>query len=126
MTSLFLIRRFDIFATVKYFYKNSMTIKTFLELTATTPAPALRRAITAALVVGRPSAGDGYTRFYLRVIAELGRAAGNADQPAGETGLAFSIFPTGPSVPETNEVPSTTQPWRRGAEPIGARRARCG
>jgi hypothetical protein len=119
--------RFDIFANVKFFCKSSMTIETFLELTATTPAPALRRAITVALGVDRPSASDGYTRFYRRVIAELGRATGNADQATDQTGLALSIFPTGRSMPETSEVPSTTQPWRRGGEPIGARRiAGCG
>ena len=121
MTSFFLIRRFDIFANVKLFCKSSMTIETFLELTATTPAPALRRAITVALVVDRPSAGDGYTRFYRRVIAELSRATGNADQATGHTGLALSTCPTGRSMAETSEVPPTTQPWRRGAEPIGAR-----
>jgi len=119
--SFFLIRRFDIFENVKFPCKVSMTIKTFLELTATTPASALRRAITVALVVDRPSAGDGYTRFYRRVIAELGRATGNADQATGQTGVALSIFPTGRSVPETSEIP-TTQPWQREAEPIGARR----
>jgi hypothetical protein len=110
------------FCKREIFCKSSMTIETFLELTATTPAPALRRAITVALVVGRPSAGDGYTRFYRRVIAELGRTTGNADPATGQTGVALSIFPTGGSRPETSEGPSTTRPWRREPEPIGARR----
>ena len=106
-------------ANVKLLCKSSMTIETFLELTATTPAPALRRAITIALVVDRPSAGDGYTRFYRRVIAELGRANGNADQATGHTGLALSSFPTGRSMAETSEVTSTAQPWRRkGLNPL--------
>jgi len=65
-----------------------MTVETFRRLTATTPAPELRRAITAALVVERPSAGEGFTRFYRRVVAELGTAAGNDDQASRHAVLA--------------------------------------
>jgi hypothetical protein len=52
-----------------------MNIQTFLNLTATTPARDLRRALAAALVVERPIAGEGYARLYRRVIAALGIAS---------------------------------------------------
>ena len=52
-----------------------MNIQTFLNLTATTPARDLRRALVAALVMERPTAAEGYARLYERVIAGLGVAS---------------------------------------------------
>jgi hypothetical protein len=82
-----------------------MTIETFLKLTATSPAPALRRAIAVALAVDRPSAGEGYTRFYRRVIAELGSATGNDAQATGHAVLAGVLEQEAlASVPEGSRI----------------------
>ena len=48
-----------------------MTLQRFLHLTATVPQPVLRRAITLALGVERPTSPEGYARFYRRVSAAL-------------------------------------------------------
>lgn len=48
-----------------------MTLQSFLHQTATAPEPALRRAITLALGVERPTSREGYARFYRRVSATL-------------------------------------------------------
>ena len=48
-----------------------MTIKRFLASTAATPASELRQALTLALATEKPLAGQGYARFYRRVLAEL-------------------------------------------------------
>ena len=47
------------------------TLQTFLNLTATVPELALRRALTLALSVERPTSREGHTRFYGRVLAAL-------------------------------------------------------
>lgn len=52
-----------------------MKLQTFLTLTATTPVPELRQALAVALLVERPTAEEGYARFYERVIDELGIAS---------------------------------------------------
>ena len=48
-----------------------MTLKTFLNQTATTPQPALRQALALALSVERPTSPHDYARFYGRVVAAL-------------------------------------------------------
>ena len=60
---------------------RTMTIQRFLTLTAATPVPVLRRAITVALSVERPSSREAYARFYCRVIRELGVAQGTECEP---------------------------------------------
>ncbi len=49
-----------------------MTLQTFLNLTATIPEPTLRRALTLALSIERPTSPESYARFHDRVIAALG------------------------------------------------------
>ena len=48
-----------------------MTLQTFLQLTATTPEPALRRALASALSAERPTSREDYVRFYHRVLGAL-------------------------------------------------------
>jgi hypothetical protein len=48
-----------------------MTLQGFLNLTATVPEPALRRALTLALSGERPTSHEDYTRFYGRAVAAL-------------------------------------------------------
>lgn len=48
-----------------------MTLQTFLQLTATTPEPALRRALALALSAERPTSREDYVRFYRRVLGAL-------------------------------------------------------
>lgn len=51
-----------------------MTLQTFLQQAAPAPAKTLRRAMTNALSVERPSSPESYGRFYRRVIGELDSA----------------------------------------------------
>ena len=56
-----------------------MTLQIFLDRTAPTSAATLRRAMTRALLVERPTSAESYARFYHRVLSDLeGRATGHA------------------------------------------------
>ena len=61
-----------------------MKLREFLTLTATSPTPALRRAIAGALTVETPRTPEAYSRFYRRVTTELGggTAPHDAARPA--------------------------------------------
>ncbi len=59
-----------------------MTLQTFRNLTATIPELTLRRALTLALSVERPTSPEGYARFYGRVLAVLGVTRGPDGDPA--------------------------------------------
>ncbi len=48
------------------------TLQEFLTFTLTTPRPTLRLALAAALPVETPNTPEAYSRFYCRVIANLG------------------------------------------------------
>lgn len=61
-----------------------MTLQTFLTLTATVPTLALRRALTLALSVERPTSREGYARFrgrVLKVLAATGHPEGDVAAP---------------------------------------------
>ena len=62
--------------------ERAATLHQFLTLTAASPAPALRRAIAAALLVETPSSREAYGRLYCRVMTELGVAPGTDCDPA--------------------------------------------
>ncbi|HIM51565.1 MAG TPA: hypothetical protein EYM36_06565 [Acidobacteria bacterium] len=51
-----------------------MTVQQFLTITSSTPPPALRRAMAAALAVEPAHQGEAFPRFYDRVLDELGLA----------------------------------------------------
>ena len=61
-----------------------LTLRTFLTLTATTPAPVLRRALAAALLVERPDTPEAYSRFYGRVLSALYAAPCTDREPASQ------------------------------------------
>ena len=69
---------------------RTMTIQKFLTLTAATPVPVLRRATALALSVERPSSREAYTRFYCRVIRELGVAEGTECEPVSNRATAVA------------------------------------
>lgn len=52
-----------------------MTLHDFLDATAATPAPVLRRAMVAALATEPARTPNARHRFYARVARELGLAA---------------------------------------------------
>ena len=56
-----------------------MTLKEFQSATSAVPAPALRCAMAAALLVEPARTPDAYRRFYTRVVTMLGLAT---SQPA--------------------------------------------
>lgn len=57
-----------------------MRLKTFLRLTADVPETAVRRALTVALSVERPTSPEDYTRFYCRTLVALyGTACAECD-----------------------------------------------
>ena len=51
-----------------------MTVQQFLTITSTTPPPALRQAMAAALAVEPVQGQEAFPRFYGRVLDELGLA----------------------------------------------------
>ena len=51
-----------------------MTVQQFLKLTSSTPPPALRQAMAAALAVEPADRHEAFPRFYGRVLDELGLA----------------------------------------------------
>ena len=55
-----------------------MTLHEYLSATSAVPAPALRRAMTAALSVEPARTPDACRRFYSRVVHELGLATEDA------------------------------------------------
>ena len=57
----------------------AMTLQTFLDRTAPASAATLRRAMTRALLVERPTSAKSYARFYRRVLSDL---EGRATRPA--------------------------------------------
>ena len=65
-----------------------MTLQTFLNLTATIPEPAQRRALAFALSVERPTSREGHSRFYGRVLAALCATSCTDDYPASQQVLA--------------------------------------
>ena len=82
-----------------------MTIQTFLKSTATTSVADLRQAVTVALAVERPTAGEGYARFYRRVVAELSLASDtNHDQTSAQ--------PVSTGVMEQRTLDSDPAGWR--------------
>ena len=62
-----------------------MTLQAFLKLTAPAPGERLRRAMTSALSVERPSSPESYARFYRRVLSELEDASASGP-PSDEEG----------------------------------------
>ena len=65
-----------------------MTLKTFLNLTATVPEPTVRRALAVALSVERPTSPEDYARFYRRTLATLcGDACTNGDGVSEQSAL---------------------------------------
>jgi hypothetical protein len=48
-----------------------MRLKTFLNLTGAIPETAVRRALTVALSVERPTSPEGYALFYRRTLVAL-------------------------------------------------------
>ena len=65
-----------------------MTLQTFLSLTAAVPEPRLRRALTLALSIERPTSAEGYARFYGRVVAALCATPCTDGEPASQQVLA--------------------------------------
>jgi hypothetical protein len=55
-----------------------MTLKEFLSVTSDVPAPALRQAMTSALLVEPARTPDAYRRFYSRTVQELGLSSDDA------------------------------------------------
>ncbi len=49
-----------------------MTVQQFLTITSSTPPPALRQAMAAALAVEPAHRQEAFPRFYDRVLNELG------------------------------------------------------
>ena len=64
--------------------RRAVTLQQFLDLTAASSELARRRAISVALSVETPGTPDAYSRFYSRVLAELGVARGTDGDPAPE------------------------------------------
>ncbi len=61
-----------------------MTMQQFLTITASTPPPALRQAMAAALAVEPAHRQEAYPRFYDRVLDALG-LAGQPDSGASSS-----------------------------------------
>jgi len=59
--------------------ESVMTLKQFLDATASVPEPVLRSAMVAALSVEPARTADAYPRFYDRVLHEL---AGGPEDPS--------------------------------------------
>ena len=62
-----------------------MTVHDFLEATATSPAPVLRRALVQALATEPARTPEARRRLYARVTEHLGVATGGAVSSSGET-----------------------------------------
>ena len=93
-----------------------MTVQQFLTITSSTPPPALRQAMAAALAVEPAHRQDALPRFYDRVLAELG--LGNQTDPGASTARRQEV-----AAPRPAPAPALSNAGVRGqAAPRFARR----